>query len=124
MPESTTDLNAAESQNFDAKQLVEEIATGEQKAPKVDVESDYEAAKELSVSPIDHEQTGAEMAEAATAPQFEVHAPETTRTVAQPTGNPDDYRDMAKDIGSPVAGVDHVTDSLLEKALEKGQPAQ
>ncbi|MDX2097027.1 MAG: hypothetical protein SFW36_04560 [Leptolyngbyaceae cyanobacterium bins.59] len=122
MSDVTTDLSGNQSQNYDAQQLAEEIALGDQKTPKVDIESDYEASKELSVSPVDHTPEGEKMAEDATAPHYQVHSTETSQTVAQPTGNPDDYRKMARDIHPVNAGTGNVTDDLVEKALEKGKP--
>jgi len=40
-------------------------------SPVIDVEADYEAAQQFSVSEVDRAGAGAEAAEAATAPQFE-----------------------------------------------------
>lgn len=87
-----------QSQSFDAQQLVEEIQEGEQKAPQVDVDADYEAAKSFSVSEIDATEEGAKAAEAATSSQFEVSEPQSTPTEAQPTGDPSDYLEMAKEV--------------------------
>lgn len=123
MADATTDLNTADSQNFDAKQAVEEIAAGEQKAPKVDVEADYEASKEYSVSDVDRSAQGAEEAAAATAPEHELHQPEATKTVAEPTGDPADYREMAQELRPEAANTGDSHD-LIQKAIEKGQPGQ
>lgn len=86
------------SQSYDAQQLVEEIAEGDQKAPKVDVDADYEAAQAFSVSEIDQTSEGAAAAEAATAPSFEVSVPTETATEAESTGDPHDYLQMAKEV--------------------------
>jgi hypothetical protein len=123
MSDSTTDLNTAQSQNFDAQQLAADIATGEQKAPKVNISEDYEASKEFSTSSVDQTGAGVEMAQAATAPQYELSEPEATSTTAEPTGNPDDYRDMAREVVPHAAG-GNVTDELVQKALELGEPGQ
>lgn len=121
MPEEIKpDINAAPTQ--DAQLAAEEILTGDRPAPGIDVEADYEASKAFSVSEIDRTEAGAEAAAAATAPQQEMPQVEETRTVAEPTGDPSDYRDMAKDVNqSPTNAVTSVDDDLLQKALEKGQ---
>ena len=90
--------NLTESRPYDAQQIAEEIEAGEVKKPKVDVAADYEASKEFSVSEIDRTSEGEKAAEAATAPKFQLNQPEETRTQAQPTGNPADYIDMAKEV--------------------------
>lgn len=87
-----------QTQSFDAQQMVEDIKEGEQKAPSVDVDADYEAAKAFSVSEIDATEEGAAAAEAATSNQFEVSTPQATETEAQPTGDPSDYLEMAKEV--------------------------
>jgi len=40
----------------------------------------------------------------------------------KPTGNPDDYRSMARDVSSTTEAGANVSDDLVQKALEKGQP--
>jgi hypothetical protein len=84
----------------DAQLAAENIASGEEKAPTVDIEGDYEASKQFSVSDVDRSGEGAKAAEAATAPDLKVPEPEETKTESKPTGNPDDYMDMAKDVTS------------------------
>ena len=90
------DPNQAPTQ--DAQLAAENIASGQEKAPTVDVEGDYEASKQFSVSDIDRSGEGAKAAEAATAPDQKVSDPGETKTESKPTGNPDDYMDMAKDV--------------------------
>lgn len=123
MADSTTDLNTAESQNFDAKQLSEDIQSGEQKAPKVNVEADYEASKEYSVSDVDRSGEGAKAANEATAPGHKMSEPKESETHAEPTGDPAEFKNMAHDIrpDSTKAGD---RDGLVQKAFEKGQPGQ
>jgi hypothetical protein len=118
-----SDLNNL-SQPYDAQQSAEEIAEGDRPAPQVDVSSDYEASKEYSVSEIDRTGEGQEAAEAATAPQFEVSQPKETKSVAEPTGDPSDYLDMAKDISGTSESAGNVSDDLVKKAIEMGQPGQ
>lgn len=117
------DPNQAPTQ--DAQLTAENIAAGVEQAPAVDVEADYEAAQQFSVSEIDRTGAGAEAAEATTTSQFEVSEPEETTTEAQPTtGNPDDYMKMASDVASTTEGVSSVSDDLLKKALDMGKPGQ
>lgn len=116
------DPNQAQTQ--DAELVAESVAAGEEQAPVIDVEADYEAAQQFSVSEVDRAGAGAEAAEAATAPQFEVSEPEETRTEAQPTGNPDDFLAMASDAASTTEDVSNVSDDLLKKALDMGKPGQ
>ena len=106
----------------DAQLAAEEMTSGHEPTPAVDFDADYEASKQFIVSDVDRTGAGAEAAEAATAPQFEVHEPEETKVEAKPTGNPDDYRSMARDVSSTTEAGANVSDDLVQKALEKGQP--
>lgn len=108
----------------DAQLAAEEMISGHEPVPAVDFDADYEASKQFSVSDVDRSGAGAEAAKAATAPKFEVHEPEATKVEAKPTGNPDDYRDMASDIISTTVADGNVGDDLIQKALKKGQPGQ
>ncbi len=123
MSDSSTDLNTAESQNFDAEQLTEEIQAGEQKAPKVNVEADYEASKEYSVSDIDRSGEGANAANKATAPEHKVPEAKPIETHAEPTGDPSDFKNMAHDL-RPDSAAAGDRDELVQKAFQKGQPGQ
>jgi hypothetical protein len=115
--------NQSQAPTHDAQLAADNIASGEEKTPTVDMEADYQAAQRLSVSEIDRTGEGAKAAQEATAPKQEVSEPQQTTTQAQPTGNPSDYVDMAKDVaGSRNQGGTNVTDDLVEKAKEKGQP--
>ncbi|MBW4669362.1 MAG: hypothetical protein KME60_18570 [Cyanomargarita calcarea GSE-NOS-MK-12-04C] len=117
--------NVAEAPTHDAQLAAENIASGEEKAPKVDFDADYEAAQQLSVSEIDRTAEGAKAAQEATAPKFEMPQAEETTFKAEATGNPDDYLEMANDIsGSPNEAVSNVSDDLLQKAFEMGQPGK
>jgi hypothetical protein len=118
MSEIANNIDTAE--NYDAQQTVEEIEVGDRKAPDVDVDADYEASKQFSVSPIDRTEAGAEAAAAATAPQFDVPAIEEPTLTADATGNPDDYKQMVGDLSSASQGSGNVSDDLVQKALEKG----
>ena len=90
------DPNQAPTQ--DAQLAAEEMTSGEGKAPVIDVEADYEAAQQFSVSEVDRTGEGAKAAQSATSPQLEMPSPEETKTEAQPTGDPADYMEMAKDL--------------------------
>lgn len=115
--------NASTSENYDAQQTVEEIQDGDRKAPTANVEADYEASKQFSNSPIDGTEAGAKAAEAATAPHFAMPEPDEAASTLDSTGNPDAYKDMAKDVSSPASGSTGAsTDDLYQKALEKGKP--
>ncbi len=115
--------NLNEAPTHDAQLAAESIASGEEKAPKVDFDADYAAAQKFSVSEIDRTGEGATAAEAATAPKYKTSNPQETKTQTQSTGNPDDYLELAKEVGnSKTEGVTNVSDELVQQALEKGQP--
>jgi hypothetical protein len=117
--------NVAEASTQDAQLAAESIASGQEKAPTVDFEGDYKAAQQYSISDVDRTAEGEAAAETATAPKFEVSKQEETKTQAQPTGNPDDYMNMAKDVGGAAnQGVSNVSDDLIQEALKKGQPGK
>jgi len=87
-----SDLDATDptTTNYDAQQLVEEIAAGEEKAPNVDADADYERSKQFDVAEIDRKgqtNTGA--------PQSTVSSTDAS-TIA--TGNPADFLEMAKQV--------------------------
>mgnify|MGYP000662731196 CR=1 FL=1 len=68
---------------------------------------------------------GRTAAETASAPQYQIPEPEETKTEVQPTGNPDDYLDMAKEIGaSRTEAVTSISDDLVEQALQKDQASE
>jgi len=97
----------------DAELAAESMAAGEEQAV-VDVEDDYEAAQQFSVSDVDALEPVLKQP-AATTSQFEVSEPEATRTEAQSTGNPDDYQQMASDIDTtPDESVTNVSDDLVK----------
>lgn len=110
----------------DAELAAENIASGEEKAPTVDVSDDYEASKQFSVSDVDRSGAGAAAAKEATGSQFQVSQPQETKTTTESTGNPDAYRDMAAEVGSDVGSTDeavtNVSDDLVDKALDMGKP--
>lgn len=114
--------NVSQAPTEDARLAAENIASGEEKAPSVDMEADYQAAEEFSVSDVDRAGEGAKAAEQATAPEYQMPEAQETKTKAQPTGNPEDYQEMAKDVGgSTDQGVTSVSDDLVQQALDKGQ---
>ena len=122
-------VNPSEA-SHDAQLLADNVAEGVEKAPEVDIDADYELAKELSVAPIDNTEEGKKAAEAAVAPERPIpQATEPKKVEVPATGNPDDYKRMASEIeaddkaGSSQA-VTSVDDNLVEKALEMGQPGQ
>ncbi|MBE9007420.1 hypothetical protein IQ259_20705 [Fortiea sp. LEGE XX443] len=111
--------NPNEATTHDAQLAAENIASGEEKAPKVDFEADYAAAQQFSVGEIDGTTEGT----TATVPQHEVPEAEEETIEAKPTGNPDDYLELAKEVGgSQTEGVSNVSDDLVKQAIKKGQP--
>ncbi|ALF54610.1 hypothetical protein ACX27_20025 [Nostoc piscinale CENA21] len=115
--------NPNEATTHDAQLAAENMASGDEKLQKVDFDADYAAAQQFSVSEIDRTPEGEAAAQAATAPKLEVPEAEDRTTEAQPTGNPDDYLGLAKEVGrSDNEGVSNVSDDLVKQAIEKGQP--
>lgn len=113
--------NPSQATTHDAQLAAENMVEGQEKVPAVDVSADYEASKAFSVSEIDRTEEGAQAAAKATAPKFEVPAGKETTFKAEPTGDPADYMDMAKEVSrTPASG--EVSDELVQKALEMGQP--
>ena len=110
----------------EAELAAENMASGVEETPTIDVDADYEAAQQFSVSEVDRTGAGAEAAEAATAPKFELTQPQETKTVAQDTSDPANYEEMAKDLASDTGGdpVSNVSDDLMQKALDMGKPGK
>lgn len=115
------DANQAPTQ--DAQLAAESMAEGKEKMQTVDFDADYTAAQQFSVSDVDRTDEGEKAAEAATAPQFQVSNSEETKLETKETGEPSDYMDMAKDVAG-TESVGNVSDDLMQKALEKGQPGK
>lgn len=107
----------------DAQLAAESMAEGKEKIQSVDFEADYAAAQQFSVSDIDRTGEGEKAAEAATGSQFKMPASEGTKMDSKETGDPNNYMDMAKDVtGAEATG--NVSDDLVQKAIEKGQPGK
>lgn len=122
MPDEEVKPNLNEASTQDAQLAAESIASGEEKAPTVDFDNDYATAQQFSVSEVDRTGKGAAAAQAATAPNQKTSQPQETKTQAQSTGNPDDFLELAKEVGnSPTESVSNVSDDLVEQALEKGE---
>ncbi|MGB3205574.1 MAG: hypothetical protein WBB28_11345 [Crinalium sp.] len=116
--------NPTEAVTHEGQLAAENMAAGVEEVPNVDIEGDYEASKAYSVSDVDRSSAGAEAAEVATASNMEVSQPEETTTQAQPTGNPNEFRDMAKGV-NPRAGEGNASsDDLVDKAIEMGKPGK
>lgn len=119
--------NPKQATTQEAQLAAENMASGVEEKPEVDYDADYEAAQQFSVSDVDRTGGGAAAADAATAPDFQVSQPQETKTVAQATGNPSDYMDMATEVAEDdhfqtEAGTGNVSDSLIDKALDMGKP--
>ncbi|AUS99344.1 hypothetical protein CLI64_02455 [Nostoc sp. CENA543] len=105
--------NPSEATTHDAQLLAESIDSGEAKAPQVDFDADYAAAQQLSA--------GVDV-EAVNTPEDKTPQPEATKTEAPPTGNPEDYLELAKEVGaSKNEAVTQVSDDLVQKAIDMGQ---
>lgn len=116
--------DATQATTQDAQLTAESMTAGKEKMPSVDIDADYAAAQQFSVSDIDRTPEGAEAADIATAHQFATPTPSETKSETQSTGDPSDYMAMAKDVGAPNEAVGNVDDDLMQKALEKGQPGK
>lgn len=120
--------NSDASENFDAELAKEAIAQGEEKVADINVAADYEASKQFSVSEIDKTKEGAQAAEAATASDRKLPQPDesltASNTQAKSDADPADYREMARDVSQGTTGASNVSDDLVEKALEMGQPSE
>ncbi|MUL37408.1 hypothetical protein [Gloeocapsopsis dulcis] len=110
--------NPDQATTQEAQLAAESIAEGKEKVTDIDFDADYAAAQQMSVSDIDRTDAGAQAAQKATAPQFEVSQPEETRTETT-TGNPEDYKQMAQE--SSAESTTEVSDDLVKKALDKGK---
>ncbi|MEH1912121.1 hypothetical protein [Nostoc sp.] len=122
MPNEEVKPNLNEASTQDAQLAAESIASGEEKAPTVDFDADYAAAQQFSVSEVDRKGEGSAAAQAATAPKYKTSKPEETKTQTQSTGNPDDFVELAKEVGNTqTEGVTNVSDDLVQQALEKGE---
>ncbi len=72
--------------SFDAQQMVEDIKAGEEKAPTVDVDADYERSKQFDVAEIVRTGEGVAAAESLLSGQ------------ATTSGDPSAFLDMAKQV--------------------------
>lgn len=110
--------NVDESQSYEAQELAENIKAGEVKAPEIDVTADYEASKAFSGG------ASAQEAKNATSPKFRVSEQNSSSVNSSNTkGDPQYFRTMAADISKDESSVSEgVSDDLVKKALEKGQP--
>jgi hypothetical protein len=90
-----SDLKGSDLENttYDAQQLVQEIAVGEEEAPKVDVEADYERSKQFDVAEIDRTEAGTQSAATTT-----MSGASSSSTTEAETGDPADFLQMAKEV--------------------------
>lgn len=85
--------------SFDAERMVEEIATGEEKKPKVNIDADYELSKEFAVAEIDKTEEGQAAAEKATESKFgQSEFKEVEIPVPASDSDPAAFLEMAKDV--------------------------
>jgi len=124
MSEEQIKPNPMAASTQDGQLAAENMATGKEKLPTIDVDADYQAAQQFNVSDVDRTGAGAGAAAAATAHKFEMHEPETTKMVAEPTSDPHDYLQMAHDLTGSKSAAGNVSDDLVHKALEMGEAAK
>ena len=82
----------------EAELAAQSMVEGKEQKPEVDIDADYEASKEYSVSDMDKTGAGSKAAAAATAPEHELSEVKDREVISEPTANPDDYREMAKEV--------------------------
>lgn len=97
-------VNPEEAETHEAQLAAERMASGEEKTQTIDVDADYEASKEYSVSEIDKTGAGAAAAEAVTSAARKMPQPEDMRDSPDTTGNPADYLEMAREVNPRVDG--------------------
>lgn len=86
----------------EAELAAENMVVGTEKKPEIDVEKDYEASKEYSVSEVDKTGEGNQAAVAATAPKQKMPEPTDMASTPNTTGKPDEYREMAKEVNPRI----------------------
>jgi hypothetical protein len=101
MPENASELEKSASSSFEAEQIVEDIAAGEQKAPQVNVAQDYEASKDFSYADPAGSGAGA--------------ATESNDDLSDAIGSPKDFLDMAREV-SPESKDAESSDASAEKS--------
>lgn len=97
-------VNPEEAETHEAQLAAERMVSGEEKTQTVDVEADYEASKEYTVSDIDKTGAGAAAAEAVTSAARELPEPDDMKDSPDTTGNPADYLEMAREVNPRVNG--------------------
>lgn len=105
------------AQSFDAEQLQEAVAEGEVNSPRVDLDADYAAAQQMSEGTKSSTSTTTSMGNT----QFEQSHHESAKAVADSTGNPDDYIEMAKDVTHAPEEGSNPSDDAKQKASKQGQ---
>ncbi|MBW4550486.1 MAG: hypothetical protein KME35_05175 [Aphanocapsa sp. GSE-SYN-MK-11-07L] len=108
MPENASELERSASSSFEAEQIVEDIAAGEQEAPKVNVAQDYEASKDFSDA--DPTSNGAEAA-------FESKLDDSPDAI----GNPKDFLEMAREVSPELEADDLEADASGDASVTEGE---
>jgi hypothetical protein len=107
-----SEININSSQTYDDKQLIEDIALGEKKSPKVNIDADYEASKAYSSG------LSAEEAEALTAPMLEIPEPDLVELHTESSGDPSEFLAMARELpATSSSGSGNISDEIVKKAL-------
>jgi hypothetical protein len=86
-----------ENISYGAQELVEEIKSGEEQMPQVDVAADYERSKEFAVSESDRTDTDSKATDEAIAAQVEPSRFEEIQPESE-TSDPESFRSMAKEV--------------------------
>lgn len=90
---ATTDENVT----FDAQQLAEEIKSGEQDKPNVDVASDYEKSKQFATSDVDPDEAANPSIVEPLGTLSENPDESIAPSESDLTSDPDSFRELAKD---------------------------
>lgn len=105
------------AQSYDAEQIQEAVAEGEVESPRVDLDADYAAAQQFSQGNKNEASATTSMGN----PQFEQSHSESTKAVADSTGNPDDYVDMAKDVTHAPTEAGNVSNDVMQRSKKPGK---
>lgn len=95
-----TNASDITTENYDAQQLTEEIKKDKDKAPQVNADADYERSKQFDVADIDRTAAGSKAAAAAT--DSKATRSNSPSEAGEPTGDPDAFRKMAKEVNPPA----------------------
>lgn len=93
-----------EVQTHDAQLIAENIVAGEEKAPEVDFDADYDAAKAFSVGQLSRVDEEAAASDKGLNPQFQGFESSEPAPTLEQTSDPDGFRSMAKEVNPRIEG--------------------